>query len=71
MCVKVALPRTPTFHYVVTKVKGAHSHNLDFYTLYPQNRLLRSEEQAKVVNLQNLGVLSGKIRGQIKITTGS
>ncbi|KAH9372077.1 hypothetical protein HPB48_015779 [Haemaphysalis longicornis] len=70
MCVKVALASKRTFHYVVTEVEAAHNHDLHLYSLYPQNRLLTSEEQAQVVNLQNLGVPSRKIREQVKNMTG-
>lgn len=70
MWVKVALASEPTFHYVVTEVKAAHNHDLHLYPLYPQNRLLTSEEQAQVVNLQNLGVPSRKIREHVKNMTG-
>ncbi|KAH9384708.1 hypothetical protein HPB48_026719 [Haemaphysalis longicornis] len=55
---------------MVTEVEAAHSHDLHFYALYPMNRLLTSEEQEQVVNLQNLGVLSRKIREQVKNMTG-
>lgn len=70
MCVKVYLHKTPTFHSVVTIVEGAHSHNLDLYALYPENKLLSSKERAQVVNLQNRGVPSRKIQEQGKKMTG-
>ncbi|KAH9379553.1 hypothetical protein HPB48_020099 [Haemaphysalis longicornis] len=70
MCVKVVLASKPTFHYVVTEVEAANNHDLHLYPLYPQNRLLTSEEQARVVNLENLGVPSRKIREKVKNMTG-
>lgn len=51
-------------------MEATHSHDLDLYALYPQNRRLCSEEQAQVASLQNLGVPSRKIREQVKNTIG-
>lgn len=71
MHVVVALTPSPALHYVVIKLNEEHrKHNLDTYSVYPKNRLLSSEEQAQVVNLQKLGVPSRKIREHVKNTTG-